>query len=56
MVDGMLVQQATNAVNDLCAPDKMSKADAVDFLESVIENLQTSVDVLKEEIENEDDS
>lgn len=49
-----LVDKAVEAVEAMCAPDQMpSKATAVDFMESVIERLQTSVEVLREEIDNE---
>jgi hypothetical protein len=49
-----LVNQAAEAVEALCTPEKMpSKADALDFLEDVIARLKSSAEALEEEIENE---
>lgn len=53
MADDDLVDRAVEAVEKLCEPGKMSKAEAVDFLEDVISRLESSVEALKEEIENE---
>jgi polyhydroxyalkanoate synthesis regulator phasin len=55
MADPSIVQQAVNAVNELCAPEKMSKQEAIDFLEDVMSDLQSAVDALQDEIDNESD-
>jgi hypothetical protein len=48
-----LIEQAVEKVEEMCEPKKMpSKKTAVDFLEGVIERLQSSVEALREEIEN----
>lgn len=48
-----LVDNAVDYVEALCAPAKMpDKGNAVDFLEAVIERLQSSVEALREEIDN----
>jgi hypothetical protein len=49
------VDQAVDAVEALCAPDQMSKVEAVDFLEEVIARLRSSIEALYVEIENEDE-
>jgi hypothetical protein len=43
-------EQARNFIGELCGPGKMSKAEAVDFLEVVIADCEGSVDALKEEM------
>jgi hypothetical protein len=49
------VDQAVEAAEALCAPDQMSKVEAVDFLEEVIARLWSSIEALNVEIENEDE-
>lgn len=54
MADGRLVEKAVERVEEFCSPSRMpAKADAVDFLEDVIAQLQSSIEALREEIENE---
>jgi len=53
MADPNTVNEAVEKVNEYCTPEKMSKEDAVDFLEDVIAQLESSKDALEEEIENE---
>lgn len=53
MANELGVQLAVSKVEDLCSPDKMSKAEAKDFLEEVITVLQSSVEALGDEIESE---
>jgi hypothetical protein len=48
-----IIDEAANEVEEHCAPGKMSKPQAKDFLERVIERLQSSVEALEEEMENE---
>lgn len=49
---------ADNAVSELCGPELMSKAQAVEFLELVVERCRSSIEALNEEMENaeEDDT
>lgn len=44
---------AQSAIDDLCAPARMTKAEAVDFLEGVISQCEMSVEALKDEIRSE---
>ena len=53
MADPELVNKATEAVQEYCTPEKMSKEDAIDFLEDVIAQLESSKEAIEEEIENE---
>lgn len=46
------IQEAVDAVEALCAPELMSKAEAVEFLESVVARLDSSIEALKDEIAN----
>ena len=48
------IELAVDYVEALCTPDKMSKSQAVDFLEDVIARLRTSVEALNDEIQNEE--
>lgn len=48
------IDEAVDAVEALCAPDLMSKPEALEFLESVIERLKSSCEALREEIANEE--
>lgn len=54
MADEKLVNQAVEMVENLCGPDKMSKEDAVDFLEDVIGRLENSIEAIKEELGEEE--
>lgn len=45
------VEKARDAVLDLCLPDDMSQEEALDFLESVVSDLECSIDALRHEIE-----
>lgn len=42
------IQAATDYINDICAPEKMSPEEAVAFLEGVAANIDGSLDALKE--------
>ena len=53
MADPAVVQLAVEGVEKLCTPELMSKEDAVDFLEDVISQLESSKEALEEEIQNE---
>lgn len=53
MADPELVNKATEAVQEYCTPEKMSKEDAIDFLEDVVSQLESLKEALEEEIENE---
>lgn len=56
MADQILVQKAVDAVNEFCTPEKMpAKQDAVDFLEEVVADLQSSIEALEEEIAEEEE-
>lgn len=46
-------EKARDAVDEFCTPDKMSKAEAVEFYETLIGWFRSSVEVLQEEMENE---
>lgn len=48
-----LVDKAVDEVEAHCTPDKMSKQQAMDFLEDVIARLESSVEALREEIDND---
>jgi len=50
-----LANDAVDHVNSLCAPERMSKADAKEFLEIVVGRLESSIEALEEELENEGD-
>lgn len=52
-MDEELVRRAVDLVEALCTPDKMPKTDAVEFLGAVIAQLDSSIEALQEEIENE---
>jgi len=54
MADDKLVNQAVEAVERLCSPDKMTKEQAIDFLEDVISQLDSSLEALREETEDEE--
>jgi hypothetical protein len=49
------IDAAIDQVEERCTPDKMSKSEAVDYLEGVIARLRTSVEALEEEIGNAGD-
>lgn len=51
--DDETVTRAVTAVEEHCGPDKLTKSAAVEFLEEVIDRLQSSIEALEEEIENE---
>ncbi len=53
MADPQKVQEAVNAVENLCSPELMDKEAAIDFLEDVIASLESSKEALEEELENE---
>jgi len=53
MADQAVVQAAVEAVEKYCTPELMTKEDAIDFLEDVISQLESSKEALEEEIENE---
>lgn len=48
-----LIEKADGVVMDLCGPDKMTKPDAVEFLDGLINNLQGAIDALNEEMGEE---
>lgn len=48
------VDEAVELVEGMCGPSQMSKAEALEFLEEVIERLRASVEALHTEIENEE--
>jgi hypothetical protein len=48
-----VVEEAVDAVEALCAPDQMTKGEALEFLEEVIGRLRSSIEALRDEIENE---
>lgn len=48
------VNEAVEAIEALCPPGFMSKAEAIDFLEDVIDRLQSSIEALREEVADED--
>jgi gas vesicle protein len=50
-----LASDAVDFVNAMCGPDKMLKTEAREFLEIVIDRLETAVEALEEEIENENE-
>ena len=50
------VTEAVELVEGLCGPGQMSKPEAVEFLEEVIERLRTSIEALRDEIANEEES
>ena len=52
MADPKMVEAAAEAVREYCTPEKMSKEDAVDFLEDVVISLEGSIEALQEEIAN----
>lgn len=43
------VETADRKVMELCEPDKMSPAEAIEFLEMLIGNLEGAIEALKEE-------
>lgn len=47
------IERADAAVMEMCTPDKMSKADAIKFLEGVMLNLEGALDALREEEEDD---
>jgi len=49
------IVEAADDVLELCMPEKMSKQEALDFLEGVIERLESSAEALREEIQNDED-
>lgn len=48
------VDEAVELVEGMCAPGVMTKQEAVDFLEDVLARLESSVEALREEIDNEE--
>lgn len=50
----LAIERACNDIDALCAPSKMSKAEAVEYLERVACNVDASIEALKEEIANEE--
>jgi hypothetical protein len=54
MADDKLVREAVEAVEEMCRPERMSKAEAVDFLEDVVAQLESSMEALHEEIANDE--
>jgi hypothetical protein len=49
-----LVDEAVGKVEAMCAPDKMSRKEAADFLEDVVALLEASIDCLRNELWEED--
>lgn len=47
------VTEAVDAVEALCKPGLMSKTEALEFLEAVVDRLGMSADALREEIEGD---
>jgi hypothetical protein len=48
--------QVTQLINEQCGPDKMSKVEALDFLEKILVDLEGSIDALNDEMAEEEDS
>jgi hypothetical protein len=46
------IDAAVADVEKRCEPDDMTKAEAVDYLETVISHLQMSIEALREEMGN----
>lgn len=51
MSDENIVNAAAEAVEEFCSPDKMSKPEAIDFLEDVISRLRSSMEAIQEEMD-----
>jgi hypothetical protein len=49
-----LVTEAIEAVEAMCTPDRMSKTDAIDFLEDVVARLESSIEALRDETAEDD--
>jgi hypothetical protein len=50
-----LIETAVNHVEDMCAPEKMSKKEALEFLRDVALRLSISADAIQEDIQREKD-
>jgi hypothetical protein len=49
------VNEAIDLVEGLCAPDLMTKSEAIEFLQEVIDRLYASIESLREEIADEEE-
>jgi hypothetical protein len=49
------VKKATEYLDALCEPAVMTKAEAVSYLEEIVDHCRTSIEALKEEMEGDDD-
>lgn len=47
------IEEAAALVDALCTPDKMTKEQAVEFLEGVRERLESSIEALDEDLDND---
>jgi hypothetical protein len=50
------ITEAVDLVEGLCAPDLMTKAEAIEFLQEVIDRLYASIESLREEIADEEEN
>lgn len=55
MADGKKLEEAMDFIDRMTAPDKMSKAEAKDFQEMLIDRLRSNVEALDEEMKNEEE-
>ena len=50
-----LNDEVKNLITDSLPPEKVSKSEYIDFLEDLIDDLQSMVDSTKEEMEDDED-
>ena len=45
-----LIENIINVIDDACAPEKMTKPEAVDFLEQIVTEIDLRIEALREEM------